>query len=217
MASAARPRALSPPVSPRRLTRRKSPPKRSKRRGPRVGTTYRNADESKRLLVEAVQGLLARGVPVSELTGKMVTDEAGVDKMYIRRFFGSLDHLLLDALEDLLLHRMRSLISSDVFDPQAGGTIDNRVVHAFQLFSHLAPNRLLQPRLAAVGDAVISAYSGQLRSEFGLAETVAQREAIVGLLWVVGFLSVGHLMPMAASEVLEWLSLRRQALRNLST
>ena len=199
------------------MTRRKSPPKRSKRRGPRVGTTYRNADESKRLLVEAVQGLLAHGVPVAKITGKMATDEAGVDKMYIRRYFGSIDHLLLEALEDLLVRRMRSLISSDVFDPQAGGAIDSRAVHAFQLFSHLAPNKDLEPRLSAVGAAVISVFGGQLRGEFGLSEDVAKREAIVGLLLGVGYLSVGHLMPTSAPNVLDWLSTRREALRQRRT
>ncbi|NBN96968.1 MAG: hypothetical protein EBV41_04980 [Actinobacteria bacterium] len=199
------------------MNRRKSPPKRSRRRGPRVGTTYKSAADIKRLLVEAVQGLLARGVPVSELTGKMVTEEAGVDKMYVRRFFGSLDLLLLAALEDLLVRRMRSLISSDLFDPMAGGAIDSRAGHAFQLFSHLAPNKDLQPRLAAVGTAVVSVFGQQLRGEFGLSEDVAKREAIVGLLLGVGYLSVGHLMPTSALNVLDWLSTRRESLRQRRT
>jgi AcrR family transcriptional regulator len=186
------------------------------RPGPPRGTTYRSVDHTKQLLVDAVLRLLDDQVPVGTMTGTLITATAGVDKMYIRRYFGGLDNLLLSTLEELLAKRMKSLISTNVFDPVAGGRIDARIAQAFEIFGHLSANPELTPRLREVGEVVVHVYARQLREEFNLSEAEATREAIGGLLWVVGYLSVGHLMPMRQSEVLDWLSMRREGLRRRS-
>ena len=183
------------------------------RPGPPRGTVYRSVDHTKQLLVDAILRLLDDELPVSSITGTAVTEAAGVNKMYIRRYFGSLDNLLLAALEEILSRRITSLISSKVFDPVAGGRVDVRIAQAFEIFSHLSTNQELIPRLREVGTLVVDVYARQLRDEFNLTESEATREAIGGLLWVVGYLTVGHLMPMQTHEVLDWLSLRRSSLR----
>ena len=183
---------------------------RSKRPGPAVGTTYRTADQTKRLLLDAVEKLLDEGVPVGRITAREVTETAGVDKMYVRRFFGGLDLLLLSVIEDLLAVRLPSMISSDVFVPGGDGRINSAVEQAFAVYLHLAGNEVLTPQLESLARTVLEVYSGQLSREFGLDRPESEREAIVGLVWIVGYLSVGHLLPVSPNEVTRWMSSRRE-------
>lgn len=147
---------------------------------------------------------------MSHLSARSVTDRAGVDKMYVNRFFGNLDHLLLAVVEHLLSVRMRSLISSDVF---VTGAVDSNVIHAFRIFVFLANNEDMQPELHLLGQLVVDVYSAQMREEFGLNADEAVREAVVGLMWMVGYLSVGHLLALPPEEVVGWMNLRREQLR----
>lgn len=180
------------------------------RPGPQPGSTYRSAEVIKDLLVTSTIRLLDEGVAVAHLSARSVTDRAGVDKMYVNRFFGNLDHLLLAVVEHLLSVRMRSLISSDVF---VTGAVDSNVIHAFRIFVFLANNEDMQPELHLLGQLVVDVYSAQMREEFGLNADEAVREAVVGLMWMVGYLSVGHLLALPPEEVVGWMNLRREQLR----
>lgn len=182
--------------------------------GPVTGTTYRSADETKRLLIDSVERLLHDGIPVGRITARAVTDGAGVDKMYVTRYFGGLDNLFLAVIEDLLAVRMRSMISSDVFVPGGDGRIDRSVEHAFSVYIHLAGNEVLTAQLEALAATVVAVYSAQMVAEFGLTPAEAEREAMIGLVWIVGYLTVGHLLPVQPHEVARWMGVRREQLRS---
>ena len=188
-----------------------------KKPGPASGTTYRSAEETKRLLVDSVERLLDDGVPVGHITARAVTETAGVDKMYVRRFFGGLENLLLAGIEDLLAVRMRSMISSDVFVPGGDGKVDRPVEQAFALYVHLAGDEVLRPQLRTLASVVVNVYADQMRREFNLSPAESEREAMVGLVWIVGYLQVGHLLPVEPTAVAEWMSLRRGELRRRTT
>jgi len=155
--------------------------------------------------------LLGEGIRVAKLTSRQVTERASLDKMYVSRFFGNLDGLLFAVLENLLAARMRSLISSDVF---ALGRPNTNVIRAFEIYSYLARDEELEPRLRQLAEVVIAVYKNQLSAEFGLEDKEAAREAVIGLVWLVGHLSVGHLMPMQPSELDSMMAGRRNQLRN---
>jgi hypothetical protein len=42
------------------------------------------------------------------------------------------------------------------------------------------------------------------------------RQAVIGLVWLVGYLSVGHLLPVAPTEIDDLMAKRRSQLRKLS-
>lgn len=190
---------------------------RRKKPGPATGTTYRSAEETKRLLIDSVERLLDEGVPVARITARAVTEAAGVDKMYVSRFFGGLHHLLLAVIEDLLAVRMKSMISSDVFVPGGDGRVDRPVEQAFALYVHLAGDDVLHPELRTLASVVVNVYAEQMRREFNLTPAESEREAMVGLVWIVGYLQVGHLLPVEPTAVAQWMSLRRGELRRRNT
>jgi hypothetical protein len=50
---------------------------------------------------------------------------------------------------------------------------------------------------------------------FGLEKSVAVRESRIGLMLMVGFLSVGHLMPLRSGDVSRWAEWREAFMRSL--
>jgi len=194
------------------MAKKRKPMKRKVRRakpGPRAGSNYQSAEQIKQALIDAVENLLSEEIPVSIITSRKVTERAGLDKMYVNRYFGDLDRLLLAVIQNLLATRMRSLISSDVFTL---GRADANVVRAFEIYVHLARNQQLEPQLRELAVAVLAVYKGQLRESFGLDDAAAMREAVIGLVWLVGYLSVGHLLPIAPSEIDDLMANRRSQL-----
>lgn len=177
--------------------------------GPRAGSKYQSAEQIKLALIDATENLLSEGIVVASLSLRQITQRAGVDKMYVNRYFGDLDGLLLAVIQNLLATRMRSLISSDVFTL---GRADATVIHAFEIYVHLARNQQLEPQLRQLAAAVLAVYKGQLREVFGLDDAAAMREAVIGLVWLVGYLSVGHLLPIAPSEIDDLMANRRSQL-----
>jgi len=51
-----------------------------------------------------------------------------------------------------------------------------------------------------------------MQSEFGLTAKQAEGEAITGLLWLIGYLSIYHVMPYSVKEVSGWMENRRKHL-----
>ena len=198
------------------MAKKRKPIKRKVRRakpGPRAGSKYQSAEQIKQALIDAVENLLSEGIPVSIITSRKVTERAGLDKMYVNRYFGDLDALLLAVIQNLLATRMRSLISSDVF---VLGRTDANVVRAFEIYSHIARDQQLEPQLRQLAASILAVYKGQLRESFGLDDAEAMRQAVIGLVWFVGYLSVGHLLPVAPTEIDDLMANRRSQLRKLS-
>jgi len=194
------------------MAKKRKPIKRKVRRakpGPRAGSKYQSAEQIKLALIDATGNLLSEGIVVASLSSRQITQRAGVDKMYVNRYFGDVGGLLLAVIQNLLATRMRSLISSDVFTL---GRADANVIHAFEIYVHLARNQQLEPQLRQLAAAVLAVYKGQLREVFGLDDAAAIREAVIGLVWLVGYLSVGHLLPIAPSEIDDLMANRRSQL-----
>jgi hypothetical protein len=68
-----------------------------------------------------------------------------------------------------------------------------------------------------VAEVLLHLFSQQLQDTFGLEKSLAVRESRVGLMLMVGFFSVGHLMPLLPEGVSRWAESREAFLRGLST
>lgn len=187
--------------------------KKRKGPGPEVGTVYKDAAEIKHLLIGATIDLLKSGVSVADITARSITSQANLDKMYVSRFFGNKDNLFLATVIELVGTRMSSLIGADVFDAAGSGQIDPQVALAFDLFTYLAKKPDLEPQLRGLAEAVLELYRLQIEKEFGLTGTLAERQAVLGLMALVGYLSVGHLIPVDNREIATWVEGRRELLK----
>lgn len=187
--------------------------KKRKGPGPEVGTVYKDAAEIKHLLIGATIDLLKSGVSVADITARSITSQANLDKMYVSRFFGNKDNLFLATVIELVGTRMSSLIGADIFDAAGSGQIDPQVALAFDLFTYLAKKPDLEPQLRGLAEAVLELYRLQIEKEFGLTGTLAERQAVLGLMALVGYLSVGHLIPVDNREIATWVEGRRELLK----
>ncbi len=187
--------------------------KKRKGPGPEVGTVYKDAAEIKHLLIGATIDLLKSGVSVADITARSITSQANLDKMYVSRFFGNKDNLFLATVIELVGTRMSSLIGADVFDAAGSGQIDPQVALAFDLFTYLAKKPDLEPQLRGLAETVLGLYRLQIEKEFGLTGTLAERQAVLGLMALVGYLSVGHLIPVDNREIATWVEGRRELLK----
>jgi AcrR family transcriptional regulator len=177
--------------------------------GPEVGTSYLSADENRSQLLEAALEIIASGVPVHLITAMSVTQRAKVDKMYVNRYFGTLDHLLLAVVEDLLSNRLTSLIGKSIFNV---AKVNESVEFAFRIAIHLANNPEMETSLREFGVALVELHSRQLREEFSLDTPTSIVEARIGLLILVGYLTIGHLVPFSPNEVDKWIKTRHTSL-----
>lgn len=186
-----------------------------KKPGPPVGATYDSADVTKLKLINATIKLLRKGKPVSQLTALEITKCAKVDKMYVRRFFGDRDRLYLETILHIATSRP-SLIGAALFNSGQSGSVDPDVVLAFTLFTHLARNPEFEPQLLGLAEAVLNSYQHQIEKEFGLSGELATRQAVLGLMALIGFLTTGHLLPVDQRDIAKWLESRRDVLRILA-
>lgn len=177
--------------------------------GPQVGTSYLSADENRSQLLEAALEIIASGVPVHSITAMSVTQRAKVDKMYVNRYFGTLDHLLLAVVEDLVSNRLASLIGKSLFNV---AKVNENVEFAFRIAIHLANNPEMESSLRDFGVALIELYSRQLQQEFSMDTSTAMTEARIGLLILVGYLTIGHLIPFSPNDVEKWIKARHTSL-----
>ncbi len=75
------------------MAKKRKPIKRKVRRakpGPRAGSKYQSAEQIKLALIDATENLLSEGIVVASLSSRQITQRAGVDKMYVNRYFGDL-------------------------------------------------------------------------------------------------------------------------------
>lgn len=186
-----------------------------KKPGPALGTTYNDADTIRLSLVKATIKLLRGGTLVSDLTSIAITNCAKVDKMYVRRFFGDRDRLYLETILHIATSRP-SLIGAALFNSGQSGSVDPDVVLAFTLFTHLARNPEFEPQLLGLAEAVLNSYQHQIEKEFGLSGELATRQAVLGLMALIGFLTTGHLLPVDQRDIAKWLESRRDVLRILA-
>lgn len=187
-------------------------PKR-KKPGPARGTVYQDADAIKNRLVSAAIKLLRQGTSIDDLTSLAITKCAKVDKMYVGRYFGSQDHLLFAATMQLLFTRTEPIIGTTVFRTKGSSNVDPEVVLLFQLYTHLARNPQLEPQLRILAESVLATYQNQLVDKYGLTRKAAARQAVLGLMAFVGYMSTGHLLPVPSSEIVGWVSGRSQRLK----
>jgi AcrR family transcriptional regulator len=176
---------------------------------PAVGFSNLTAEKIRTQLLAAALEIVESEVPVHQITAISVTQRAGVDKLYVNRYFGTLDQLLLAVVEDLVANRMASLIGSSIMSV---ATVNMNIVHAFRIAIHLANNPQMETPLREFGVTLINLYSHQLQEEFTMDASESMTEARIGLLILVGYLTVGHLLPLVPDDVQKWMSARRESL-----
>ena len=182
--------------------------------GPTTGVAYKDAEEIRAILIASTYDLINSGHPVQSLTARLVTQTAGLDKMYVNRFFKNLDELLYAVLEDIFTNRTPTFIISKDFNSE---NLDPLLFNAFKIYGYLAGVPVFEEKLRVVAEVLLNAYSQQIQDMFGLEKSLAVRESRVGLMLMVGFLSVGHLMPLLPEGVSRWAESREAFLRGLST
>lgn len=180
--------------------------------GPTTGGTYKDADEIRALLIASTYELIESGHPVRSLTSRLVTQTAGLDKMYVNRFFKNLDGLLYAVLEDIFTKQTQTFFSLKAFVSE---NLNPLIVNAFQIYGHLAGVPVFEEKLSVLAEVLLNAISQQLQDTFGLEESVAVRESRIGLLMMVGFLSIGHLIPLRSEGVSRWAEWREAYMRGL--
>jgi AcrR family transcriptional regulator len=175
--------------------------------GPNRGTQYVSAETTRSKIINSALVLLEADEEIHKISARRITEHAQVDKMYINHFFGKLAKLWVNVLEHLLVDKMSSLTSSDIF---AFSKLNNNVVLAFRIYIHVRNNAEVQPELKRMTYQVLQLVGSQLQSEFGLSAKQAEGEAITGLLWLIGYLSISHIMPYPVEEVSGWMDTRRK-------
>lgn len=177
--------------------------------GPKRGTEYVSAEESRSKIIDAAIDLLNSESQIHKISARKITEHAEVDKMYVNHFFGNTDNLWVSVLEHLLVSRMASLTSSEIF---SFSKLNNNVVLAFRIYIHVRDNPDLVSDLQRMTSQILALISTQMQSEFGLTAKQAEGEAITGLLWLIGYLSIYHVMPYSVKEVSGWMENRRKHL-----
>ena len=175
--------------------------------GPKRGTEYVSADESRSKIIRAAIEMLESESQIHKISARQITEHAEVDKMYVNHFFGNTDNLWVSVLEHLLVSRMASLTSSEIF---SFSKLNNNVVLAFRIYIHVRDNPDLASDLQRMTSQILALVGAQLQSEFGLTAKQAEGEAITGLLWLIGYLSISHIMPYSVEEVSGWMDTRRK-------
>jgi AcrR family transcriptional regulator len=175
--------------------------------GPKRGTEYVSADESRSKIIGAAIGLLESESQIHKISARKITEHAEVDKMYVNHFFGNTDNLWVSVLEHLLVSRMASLTSSEIF---SFSKLNNNVLLAFRIYIHVRDNPDLASDLQRMTSQILAIVGAQMQSEFGLTAKQAEGEAITGLLWLIGYLSISHIMPYSVEEVSGWMENRRK-------
>lgn len=128
--------------------------------------------------------------------------------MYVNHFFQNTDNLWISVLEHLLVSRMASLTSSEIF---SFSKLNKNVVLAFRIYIHIRDNPDLAADLQRLITQILALVRTQMQSEYGLTAQQAEGEAITGLLWLIGYLSMSHVMPYSEEEVSGWMENRRKA------
>ena len=164
-------------------------------------------------MIHAVYELVCQGRAVNSITGHAVTEYCSVDKMYVNRYFGDLPGLYLATIEHLLTVRMNSMISTEVFPLQGTMELDPNIEDAFKLASFLSGEQEHHERLTEIGRIISAVYAKQLVENFGVGESRAVQEAKFGLLFIAGFLSIGHLLELDSNGVQDFLDRRREELK----
>lgn len=177
--------------------------------GPKRGTEYVSAEESRSKIIDAAIDLLNSESQIHKISARKITEHAEVDKMYVNHFFGNTDNLWVSVLEHLLVSRMASLTSSEIF---SFSKLNNNVVLAFRIYIHVRDNPDLVSDLQRMTSQILALVGAQMQSEFGLTAKQAEGEAITGLLWLIGYLSIYHVMPYSVKEVSGWMENRRKHL-----
>jgi len=177
--------------------------------GPKRGTEYVSAEESRSKIIDAAIDLLNSESQIHKISARKITERAEVDKMYVNHFFGNTDNLWVAVLEHLLVSRMASLTSSEIF---SFSKLNNNVVLAFRIYIHVRDNPDLASDLQRMTSQILALVGAQMQSEFGLTAKQAEGEAITGLLWLIGYLSIYHVMPYSVKEVSGWMENRRKHL-----
>lgn len=180
--------------------------------GPTTGVAYKDADEIRAILIASTYELINSGHPVQSLTARLVTQTAGLDKMYVNRFFKNLDELLYAVLEDIFTKRTPTFVISNEFDPE---NLNPLIFNAFHIYGYLAGVPVFEEKLSVLAEVLLNDHSQQLQDTFGLEKSVAVRESRIGLMLMVGFLSVGHLMPLRSGDVSRWAEWREAFMRSL--
>lgn len=175
--------------------------------GPKRGTEYVSADESRSKIIRAAIEMLESESQIHKISARQITEHAEVDKMYVNHFFGNTDNLWVSVLEHLLVSRMASLTSSEIF---SFSKLNNNVVLAFRIYIHVRDNPDLASDLQRMTSQILALVGAQMQSEFGLTAKQAEGEAITGLLWLIGYLSISHIMPYSVEEVSGWMDTRRK-------
>jgi AcrR family transcriptional regulator len=175
--------------------------------GPKRGTEYVSADESRSKIIRAAIEMLESESQIHKISARKITEHAEVDKMYVNHFFGNTDNLWVSVLEHLLVSRMASLTSSEIF---SFSKLNNNVVLAFRIYIHVRDNPDLASDLQRMTSQILALVGAQMQSEFGLTAKQAEGEAITGLLWLIGYLSISHIMPYSVEEVSGWMDTRRK-------
>ena len=180
--------------------------------GPTTGAAYKDADEIRALLIASTYELIKSGHPVQSLTARLVTQTAGLDKMYVNRFFKNLDELLYAVLEEIFTKQTQTFVISKAFDLEKLSPV---IVNAFHIYGYLAGVPVFQEKLSVLAEVLLNALSQQLQDAFGLEKSVAVRESRIALMMMVGFLSVGHLMPLRSGDISRWAEWREASMRGL--
>lgn len=175
--------------------------------GPKRGTKYVSAEENRSIIIESAIELLEAEDQIHKISARKITENAGVDKMYVNRIFGNTDNLWVSVLEYLLVSRMASLTSSEIF---SFSKLNQNVVLAFRIYIHVRNNPDLAADLQRMTTQILTLVGAQMQSEFGLTAKQAEGEAITGLLWLIGYLSISHIMPYSVEEVSGWMENRRK-------
>lgn len=175
--------------------------------GPKRGTRYVSAEENRSKIIESAIELLESEDQIHKISARKITQHAGVDKMYVNYFFQNTDNLWISVLEHLLVSRMVSLTSSEIF---SFSKLNKNVVMAFRIFIHIRDNPDLAADLQRLIIQILALVGAQMQSEYGLTAQQAESEAITGLLWLIGYLSTAHVMPYSVDEVSSWMEKRRK-------
>ena len=175
--------------------------------GPSRGTQYVSAETTRSKIINSALVLLEADEEIHKISARRITEHAQVDKMYINHFFRNTDNLWVSVLEHLLVSRMASLTSSEIF---SFSKLNHNVVLAFRIYIHVRDNPDLASDLQRMTSQILALVGAQMQSEFGLTAKQAEGEAITGLLWLIGYLSISHIMPYSVEEVSGWMENRRK-------
>lgn len=161
-------------------------------------------------MISAVCDLMDKGVPVSEISGIVITEHCFVDKMYVNRYFGDLAELFMATIEHLLTKEMKSMNASDVFPDKRTLIVHPNVEKAFKLATYLSGQETHAERLSQVAQTVTSTYAKQLEDSFGLKTPVALKEAKLGIMLMVGYLLFGDAIGLEHEEMRKFFDARHQ-------